>query len=414
MSSKSSEVILDVENVWKIYCRNLKRAMWYGVKDLGREALGAGRDRTQEDLRTGEFFSVRDASFKVNRGECLAMIGPNGAGKSTMLKMINGLIKPDSGRITIRGHIGALIELGTGFNPILSGRENIYINAAVLGMKKSEVDLLFDEIVEFAELGHVINDPIKTYSSGMRVRLGFSIAANLRPQLLLMDEVLAVGDVGFRMKCFAHLNKLVKSGVSIILVTHAVGMLQRVATRAVVFGQGKIVHDGELETGCTIYEEMMGASDRVRAKQKEQAGLDASVGDVDTCNEAGEPQFEFETGETLNLRIQLNAKRLIKDARLVVALCSPVHGVLSSVSTSYQEVQFNVDEHGRAVTLKIPEIPLLIGSYHFNISLLGPETTDFYHRSSLRGVFRVVGPPVDANGYGLNGITKIQHAWNVN
>ncbi|MDG1875014.1 MAG: ABC transporter ATP-binding protein [Mariniblastus sp.] len=414
MSSKSSEVILDVENVWKIYCRNLKRAMWYGVKDLGREALGAGRDRTQEDLRTGEFFSVRDASFKVNRGECLAMIGPNGAGKSTMLKMINGLIKPDSGRITIRGHIGALIELGTGFNPILSGRENIYINAAVLGMKKSEVDLLFDEIVEFAELGHVINDPIKTYSSGMRVRLGFSIAANLRPQLLLMDEVLAVGDVGFRMKCFAHLNKLVQSGVSIILVTHAVGMLQRVATRAVVFGQGKIVHDGELETGCTIYEEMMGASDRVRAKQKEQAGLDASVGDVDTCNEAGEPQFEFETGETLNLRIQLNAKRLIKDARLVVALCSPVHGVLSSVSTSYQEVQFNVDEHGRAVTLKIPEIPLLIGSYHFNISLLGPETTDFYHRSSLRGVFRVVGPPVDANGYGLNGITKIQHAWNVN
>lgn len=412
--SKDSNIILDVENVWKIYCRNLKRAMWYGLKDLGRQAVGAGRERTQEDLRTGEFFSVRDASFKVNRGECLAMIGPNGAGKSTMLKMINGLIKPDSGKISIRGHIGALIELGTGFNPILSGRENVYINAAVLGMKKAEVDLLFDEIVEFAELGHVIDDPIKTYSSGMRVRLGFSIAANLRPQLLLMDEVLAVGDVGFRMKCFAHLNKLVKSGVSIILVTHAVGMLQRVATRAVVFGQGKIVHDGELETGCTIYEEMMGASDRDRTKQKERSGLDASIGEVETCNEAGDPQFEFETGETMNLRIQLKAEKLIKDARLVVALCSPVHGVLSSVSTAYQDVQFNVDEHGRVVTLRFPEIPLLIGSYHFNISLLGPETTDFYHRSSLRGVFRVVGPPVDANGYGLNGITKIQHGWNVN
>ena len=413
MNQQNGDVILDVENVWKAYCRNLKRGMWYGIKDLGREIIGAGKNRTHEDLRTGEFFAVRDASFKVNRGECVAMVGPNGAGKSTMLKMINGLLKPDSGKISITGHIGALIELGTGFNPILSGRENIYVNAAVLGMKKAEVDLLFDEIVQFAELGHVIDDPIKTYSSGMRVRLGFSIAANLRPQLLLMDEVLAVGDVGFRMKCFAHLNKLVKSGVSIILVTHAVGMLQRVATRAVVFGQGKIVHDGDLETGCTIYEEMMGASDRVRAKQAEKPARLASVDDVETSNEAGQRQVEFQTGETINLKIRLKSEQLVKDARLVVALCSPVHGVLSSVSTAYQDVRFDVDETGRTVTLKFPQIPLLIGAYHFNVSLLGPKPTDFYHRSSLRGVFRIVGPPVDANGYGLNGITKIPHGWNV-
>lgn len=413
MISKNSEVILDVNHVWKAYCRNLKKAMWYGVKDLAREVTGSGKDRTHQDLRTGEFFAVRDANFKVNRGECLAMIGPNGAGKSTMLKMINGLIKPDSGSISIRGNIGALIELGTGFNPILSGRENIYINAAVLGMKKSEVDLMFDEIVEFAELGHVINDPIKTYSSGMRVRLGFSIAANLRPQLLLMDEVLAVGDVGFRMKCFAHLNELVKSGVSIILVTHAVGMLQRVATRSVVFGNGKIVHDGDLETGCTIYEEIMGASDRDGAKRKEKPGRIASIDQVETCNESLEPQTEFQTGETINLRVRLSTEEPVRDARLVVALCSPVHGVLSSVSTSYQDVQFDVDEKGRTVTLKFPKIPLLVGSYHFNISLLGPNTTDFYHRSSLRGVFRIVGPPTDANGYGLYGITTMQHAWNV-
>jgi lipopolysaccharide transport system ATP-binding protein len=413
-STRSSDVILDVHHVWKIYCRHLKRAMWYGLKDLGREVIGAGHDRTHQDLRTGEFFAVRDANFQLNRGECMAMIGPNGAGKSSMLKMINGLIKPDSGSISITGKIGALIELGTGFNPVLSGRENIYINAAVLGMKKDEVDRLFDQIVDFAELGYVINDPIKTYSTGMRVRLGFSVAANLRPQLLLMDEVLAVGDVGFRMKCFAHLNKLVKSGVSIILVTHAVGMLQRVATRSVVFGQGKIVHDGDLETGCTIYEEMLGASDRVRAKEKETTGRIAGIGTVEVCNDAGEPQNEFETGENVNLRIELQAQKPVKNARLVVALCSPVHGVLSSVSTPFQDVRFDVDVPGRVVTLRFPEIPLLIGAYHFNISLLGPETTDFYHRSSLRGVFRIVGPPTDANGYGLNGITKIQHGWKVN
>ena len=414
MSSRgNNDLILDVSNVWKIYCRQLKRAMWYGVKDLGREIIGAGKDRSAGDLRPGEFFAVRDASFRVRAGECVAMIGPNGAGKSSMLKMINGLIRPDSGEINIRGRIGALIELGTGFNPVLSGRENIYINAAVLGMGRRDVDRIFDQIVEFAELGHVIDDPIKTYSSGMRVRLGFSVAANLRPQLLLMDEVLAVGDVGFRMKCFKHLNELAASGVSIILVTHAVGMLQRVANRAIVFGQGKIVHDGDLETGCTIYEQMLGASDRAIAKQKEERGAVANVEEVEVVNEQGNAQDEFETGECVSLRIQLSTAQSIRQARLVVALCSPVHGVLTSVSTPHRGVEFDLNPPGRVITLRFPRLPLLIGAYHFNISLLGPETTDFYHRSSIRGVFRIVGPPTDANGFGLNGITDIPHDWQV-
>ncbi|NIO41204.1 MAG: sugar ABC transporter ATP-binding protein, partial [Burkholderiales bacterium] len=155
-----------------------------------------------------------------------------------------------------------MIELGTGFNPVLSGRENIYINAAVLGLTKRETDARFDEIVEFSELQQVINDPVKTYSSGMRVRLGFSVAAHLRPHLLLIDEVLAVGDVGFRMKCFRrHLNRLTKQGISIVLVTHAVGMLSRVSDRAVVFSKGQLIFDGALEPGIATYEQLMQVDD---------------------------------------------------------------------------------------------------------------------------------------------------------
>jgi hypothetical protein len=191
-------------------------------------------------------------------------------------------------------------------------------------------------------------------------------------------------------------------------------MLQRVATRSVVYGQGKIVHDGDLESGCTIYEEMLGASDRMTGKRKESVGQAASVGEVEVYNEAGVPQREFETGETVRIKVHLKSKETIQRARLIVALCSPVHGVLCSVSTPYQEVQFDVAPPGCVVTLEFPGIPLMIGSYHFNISLFGPEPTDFYHRSSLRGVFRIVGPPTDANGYGLNGITKLQHSWKVN
>ncbi|MFN6208444.1 MAG: ABC transporter ATP-binding protein, partial [Planctomycetota bacterium] len=187
----SHDNVLEVRSVWKKYCRQLKRAMWYGVCDVGRQLTGKRNNAIPaEALRPGEFYAVRNASFDLPRGQCVGLIGPNGAGKSTMLKVINGLIRPDFGEVRIRGRVGALIELGTGFNPILSGRENVYINAAVLGLKKREIDRVYDQIVDFAELGDVINDPIRTYSSGMRVRLGFSVAAHLQPDLLIMDEVL--------------------------------------------------------------------------------------------------------------------------------------------------------------------------------------------------------------------------------
>ena len=408
------DVVLDVNNVWKIYCRQLRRSMKYGLQDLGRELLGRGRNRTHEDLRPGEFFAVRNANFQVRRGEAVGLIGPNGAGKSTMLKMINGLLRPDAGEITIRGKVGALIELGTGFNPVLSGRENIYINAAVLGLTKQQVDERFDDIVNFAELGHVINDPVKTYSSGMRVRLGFSVAANLKPDLLILDEVLAVGDVGFRMKCFAHLRKLVDEGVSIILVTHAVGMLQRVATRTIVFGNGKIVHDGDLQSGNAVYEEMMEVSaERIAEKEKRTRKQDAWIESIQLLNERGQKHNEFQTGETIRIQLELKSERPVKNARLVATLASPIHGPLASMSTPFQDVRFDLNPSGTTLTLQLDNNPLLVGAYHFNISLYGEESVDFKQRRSGIGHFRIIGPPVDVDGRGINGVFKLDHGWSV-
>ncbi len=411
---EDDDVVLEVKNVWKIYCRNLKRAMWYGLRDLGREVVGAGHDRTHQDLRPGEFFAVRNASFQIRRGEAVGLIGPNGAGKSTMLKMINGLIRPDAGEIRIRGKVGALIELGTGFNPILSGRENIYINAAVLGLTKKEVDLRFDEIVDFAELHHVIEDPVKTYSSGMRVRLGFSVAANLKPDLLILDEVLAVGDVGFRMKCFAHLRKLVDSGVALILVTHAVPMLQRVATRTIVFGRGKIVHDGDLQSGSGIYEEMMEVSEaQVAEKEKRTRNTAAWIETIQLCDGNGAEKNEFETGDTLVLKLHVKSKHEIKNARLIAALASPIHGPLASMSTPYQPLQLDLDPDGVDVELRLEQIPFLIGAFHFNVSVFGDDSVEFYQRRSSQGHFRIVGPPVDGDGRGINGVVKLAHHWEI-
>lgn len=406
-------ILLDVQGVWKVYCRNLKRSMWYGIQEVGRQLICGGKDRRVEDLRPGEFFAVRDASFQIRQGECVAMLGPNGAGKSTMLKMINGLLRPDRGDIRINGRVGALIELGTGFNPILSGRENVFINGSVLGMKREEVLNVFDDIIQFAELGQVIDDPVKTYSSGMKVRLGFSVAAHLRPDILLMDEVLAVGDVGFRMKCFEHLNKLTKEGVSIVLVTHAVGVLPRVATRAIVFGKGKIVHDGDLETGSTIYEQSLGVHERGVANPKDEQERKTKIGTTVLLDSDGGVRAEFATDEKLELQIDLETTEPIKDARVVVALASPVHGVLASMSTPYQDVTFDLEPPGRTIKLNLPSLPFLVGAYHFNVSLLGSGKSDFYHRAMMRSPFRIVAPATDAYGYGINGIIKLKHDWKV-
>jgi lipopolysaccharide transport system ATP-binding protein len=188
----AEEIIVSVENISKKFCRDLKKSLWYGVRDIVAEALVSKKARAE--LRKQEFWAVTNSSFELRRGETLGLIGPNGAGKTTLLKMINGLLKPDNGKITVRGRVGALIQLGAGFHPLLTGRENIYISGAILGMSKREIDRKLDDIIEFSGIEEFIDAPVRNYSSGMFVRLGFSVAVHVDPDLLLIDEVLAVGD----------------------------------------------------------------------------------------------------------------------------------------------------------------------------------------------------------------------------
>jgi len=190
--SPSSDIAITVDHVSKKYCKSLKRSMLYGVTDIGRNTLGLSSH--SGNLRKSEFWAVDDVSFEVKKGETLGIIGPNGSGKTTLLKMLNGIFWPDKGKITVKGRVGALIEVGAGFHPLLTGRENIYINAAILGMTKEEVDEKFDDIVEFADIGDFLDTPVKFYSRGMYVRLGFAVAVHCEPDILLVDEVLAVGD----------------------------------------------------------------------------------------------------------------------------------------------------------------------------------------------------------------------------
>src|SRR6266480_6176164 len=195
----SQELLIKVEGVKKKFCRSLRRSMQYGMQDIAADLMGL---RMSPKLRRGEFYALNDVSLELRRHDCLGIIGRNGAGKTTLLKMLNGLIKPDGGKITVRGQVGALIALGAGFNPLLSGRENIYVNAAILGMKKAEINAQRESIIDFAGIRDFIDAPVQSYSSGMVVRLGFAIAIHCHPDSLLLDEVLAVGDTAFQSKCF--------------------------------------------------------------------------------------------------------------------------------------------------------------------------------------------------------------------
>lgn len=237
-----SETLIKVEGVSKKFCRSLKKSLWYGLQDLGREITGR-RHGGNGELRPGEFWALKDVSFELKRGECLGLIGRNGAGKTTLLRMLNGLIKPDAGRIEMRGRVGALIALGAGFNPILTGRENIYVNAAMLGLSKQETDSKSEEILEFAEIGEFIDTPVQSYSSGMAVRLGFAVAAVLlNPDILLLDEVLAVGDVNFQIKCGRRIRELA-SRATVIFVSHSMYYASWFCSRVIVLGDGGILCD---------------------------------------------------------------------------------------------------------------------------------------------------------------------------
>jgi lipopolysaccharide transport system ATP-binding protein len=258
-----SDTLVKVENVSKKFCRSLKKSLWYGMKDLGSELIGRSHGGNGE-LRQDEFWAVNDVSFELKRGECLGLIGRNGAGKTTLLRILNGLIKPDRGSIEMRGRVGALISLGAGFNPILTGRENIYVNASVLGLKKKEIDAKFDEIIDFAELGEFIDAPVQSYSSGMAVRLGFAVASSLNPDVLLLDEVLAVGDTRFRAKCLQRIKAVRQSGGVILLVTHTLEEVAHFCDRAMLLDKGKMMIDDETSRTLNYYICIL--SDRLEVK----------------------------------------------------------------------------------------------------------------------------------------------------
>jgi len=392
-------IAIKVEHVSKKFCRTLRRSMGYGLMDVARNMLGMGSH--PDRLRKNEFWAVDDVSFEVNKGEVIGIIGANGSGKTTMLSLLNGIFWPDKGKISIRGRTGALIAMGAGFHPMLSGRENIYIEGAVRGLSRQEIDERFHDIVEFADIGEFIDSPVKYYSSGMMVRLGFAVAIHMEPEVLLIDEVLAVGDMGFRTKCLQKMEELRRRGISIVFVSHNMDMVSRLCSRGLYLKEGRIHFEGGIDQVIERYETetdeaaLVALSQRIRSKDfqpsiRRRGTGEAEIKEVKFLDGNGVEKDAFEMGEKMTIQIFFVAHKKIEKPVFVI-------GMLNQERVWCIDARSNVDgyvidsiEGDGVMELEFPKLLLAKGVYSINVAIRSESILDFYHVIKQAYHFQVV------------------------
>lgn len=391
-----SETLIKVEGVSKKFCRSLKKSLWYGMQDLGREITGHQHGGNGE-LRPDEFWAVKEVSFELKRGECLGLIGRNGAGKTTLLKMLNGLIKPDSGRIEMKGRIGALIALGAGFNPILTGRENIYTNASILGLSKREIDQRIEEIIEFAEISDFIDTPVQNYSSGMQVRLGFSVASTLKPDILLLDEVMAVGDMDFVLKCFNKMDRLIND-TAVIFVSHSMPQLSRVATDVLLMEKGTVkVKNKGVAAGIDAYYAM------TKPIPSFSIGNDATLESIAINNQFySDKAIIINRLDDMSIFCRFNVTKTSEELTLYLAFYDAEQRNIAEFVEDSPTLLFN--SSGKlSVEITIPSVSFSKGIYSVTVALRDIKNKNILLRTQSAAFFQVISKKAVWSAFQLDG-----------
>lgn len=374
VGSEDREIVVSVENISKKFCRDLKKSLLYGIQDIATELVGGCRKG--DTLRSQEFWALKDVSFQLRRGEALGLVGANGAGKSTLLRIISGLINPDTGCVKIRGTVAPLIALGAGFNPILTGRENIYANMSILGLPTQKIEERFDDVVEFAEIAEAIDAPVRTYSSGMAARLGFACAVHINPDILLIDEVLAVGDIKFKMKCHRRLAELRENGTAFILVSHNSHSLLNVCETSIYLKKGQFITSGETEKVIRKYEEdlcLVGTDNAVgqlvRPEKPESESMGLDILSVCFKDEQGNILETLRCGEPAYLCVECKSYQHIEDANLgmLVTALSGENGLTLYVTTASDNELLQISPGKCEIQMRMPYVGLVPGVYSARI-----------------------------------------------
>jgi len=384
-----SDIAIHVENLGKRY-RIGERRRYKALRDTLSNALYAPyraavslfhgqRSTAAREIADNDFWSLKDVSFDVKQGDVVGVIGRNGAGKSTLLKILSRITKPTEGYVGIRGRVGSLLEVGTGFHPELTGRENTYLNAAIIGMKKKEIDRKFDAIVAFAEIEKFIDTPVKFYSSGMYIRLAFAVAAHLEPEILLVDEVLAVGDAAFQKKCLGKMGDVAREGRTVLFVSHNMNAVVELCSRALLLEASRKKMDGPPKDVVAAY----------LAKEESQAevNLDDLIHNgpqhyvrlrrLRLLNEKGNPTTTFTMNESFLAQIELQCLRRMPNAEIGLKISSSYGTAIHYLTSSWQGLNVDLEPGIHLFEVRVPHLLLFPGTYLIGLWVLRePDLSD--------------------------------------
>ncbi len=324
-----------------------------------------------------EVQALHDISLTVEPGDAVGLVGRNGSGKTTLLRLISGIIKPTTGRIETTGRIASLLELGAGFHPDFSGRENVYLNGSIHGLSRARVREVMDEIVAFAELEKFIDLPVRTYSSGMFMRLGFSVAAHIQSDVLLLDEVFAVGDEAFQRKCFGKIAEFKNQGGTILFVSHDAQAVERLCDRAVLLRQGEVAFDGETREAIAAYRRLLAddaSPDELEAGLKEWGSGEARIVSAQLLDDDGDERLQLAAGEPVNVRLVVAAEPGIGAPRVSLELRDDGGLVLGAATQDTRALGWNGGGGERELCFRLPRLPLADGRFHLRFTLADAET----------------------------------------
>jgi len=386
------------------------------VEGVSRRFRVYARDtRTLKDLfvqrgrtEATDVWALHDVSLRVDRGEAVGLIGRNGSGKTTLLRLVAGIIKPTAGRVQADGRIGSLLELGAGFHPDFTGRENVFLNGAIQGLRRADIRERFDEIVAFAELEHAIDRPVRTYSSGMTMRLGFAIAAFLDADILLLDEVFAVGDEAFQRKCFGRIFRFKQEGGTIVFVSHDASAVERLCERSVLLDAGRVAFDGPTREAVTRYRRAL--ADETDPAER-GAGLrewgtgEAAIASAVLVGQEGTERLQFLSGEPFALRVAVATSDGVPPPRLQLELRDDAGTLVAGEAVDLRQLGWGVGNGERTVRLEIGSLPLADGRFHLRLGLTNESGERLYHWLDDALVF-VVYP-----GGEERGVVRFEGSW---
>ena len=389
-----SDTAIQVENVSKLYhigerkpYKTARESLMNVLRVPSRLARRLVKTKNPEACET-ELWALRDVSFEVQQGEVVGIIGRNGAGKSTLLKVLSRITEPTSGRITIRGRVGSLLEVGTGFHPELTGRENLFLNGAILGMRRTEIIRKFDEIVAFAEIDKFIDTPVKHYSSGMYMRLAFSVAAHLQPEILLVDEVLAVGDAEFQKRCMGKMGEVARGGSTVLFVSHNMGAISTMCTQVALMNNGHLVEIGEPGRAIGHYQqEGMQTSGRICFLSEPRPGKTAPfIKSMSTTDSDGAIRDLFFMGEPLRVQLELGGLSAAVRTAVAVEFKTLVGTPVLQFIGNDENFVLTGQSGDARVLLEIREIPLYPGKYLLSCWIGDPFGHEYDYRNECLSV----------------------------